>query len=47
MRLIFFNCYDFEVGGNIKFSSTDSFLVFEKKEFDNNMLTKHTKFVYD
>ncbi|UDQ98449.1 RHS repeat-associated core domain-containing protein [Lentisphaerota bacterium WC36G] len=39
--------YDVEVGRILRFSSVNCLLYFEKKEFDNNTLIKHTKFVYD
>ncbi|UDQ98443.1 RHS repeat-associated core domain-containing protein [Lentisphaerota bacterium WC36G] len=35
------------VGEILEISSANHFLYFEKKEFDNNTLIKHTKFVYD
>ncbi len=40
------NC-DFEVGEILGISSANRFSCFEKKEFNNNTLTKHIKFVYD
>ncbi len=39
--------YDFEVGEILGISSANHFSCFEKKEFNNNTLTKHIKFVYD
>ena len=41
------NFNDFKVGEILGISSTNHFLCFEKKEFNNNTLIKHTKFVYD
>ena len=39
--------YNNEVGEILGISSANHFSCFEKKEFNNNTLTKHIKFVYD
>ncbi len=39
--------YDFGVGEIVEISPTNRFSCVEKKEFNNNTITKHIKFVYD